>query len=298
MKKTVKVFTRILSILFLSLLLSSCKTKELLPLPNVTAIVNTYEYTIQPMDEDAKCDNTTLTAFYDGFNVIYGLNKDKIMKFCIENKTNKYLILDKSKCYVIYDGFSRELFKDVRSGRSTTYNNVQDAISSVSTNESSITLSIPPYSKWELPVEETNLDALKEYNKIITELGSHSLTPYTTNQTIEFVIPYSWDYSLSKWATSRNRLYVGNIKVEEKLCAYPGAATRYNLFMEKSYSKAGITKAGRAEYDRVTEINREIDKKNAKIKRNNYTAKVVGLSVGVPVVTLFVALLIALAAGA
>lgn len=291
MKKTVKVFTHILSILFLSLLLSSCKTKALLPLPKVTAIVNTYEYTIQPMDEDAKCDNTTLTASYDGFNVVYRLNKNRIMTFIIENKTNKYLILDKSKCYVIYDGFSRELFKDVRSGRSTTYNNVQDAINNVNTNESSITLSIPPYSKWELPVEETNLDALKEYNKIITELGSHSLTPYTTNQIIEFVIPYSWDYSLSKWATSRNRLYVGNIKVEERLCASPSHI--YFGHTNNSYTKATVTKAGRAEYDRVARLNDEIRKKNLNAKEKNDF--MLGLCIVLPpAIGLLVALLLVL----
>lgn len=295
MKKTVKVFTHILSILFLSLLLSSCKTKALLPLPKVTAIVNTYEYTIQPMDEDAKCDNTTLTASYDGFNVVYRLNKNRIMTFIIENKTNKYLILDKSKCYVIYDGFSRELFKDVRSGRSTTYNNVQDAINNVNTNESSITLSIPPYSKWELPVEETNLDALKEYNKIITELGSHSLTPYTTNQTIEFVIPYSWDYSLSKWATSRNRLYVGNIKAEERLCASP---SQINFgYTNNSYTKATVTKAGRAEYDRVARLNDEIRKKNRKAEENNEFFKMFGRCVGIPLGLGFIGILIGLASG-
>lgn len=297
MKRITKSLAHLLSILFLSSILFSCKTKELLPLPNVTAIVNTFEYTVQPMDEDAKCDNSTLTAFYDGFNVIYSLNKNRIMKFCIENKTNKYLILDKSKCYVIYDGYSRELFKDVRSGRSTTYNNVQDAINSVSTNESSITLSIPPYSKWELPIEETNLEAIKEYTSIKTELGSHSLNPYTTNQTIEFVIPYSWDYSLSKWDTSRNRLYIGNINVEEKLCAYPGAATRYNIFREKNYSKAGITKAGRAEYDRVVELNKEIERKNAKIKRNNYIAKVTSICVAVPVGLLCIMAIVSAALG-
>ena len=296
MKKTVKVFTHILSILFLSLLLSSCKTKALLSLPKVTAIVNTYEYTIQPMDEDAKCDNTTLTASYDGFNIIYGLNKDNVMKFFIENKTNKYLIIDKSKCYVIYDGFSRELFKDVRSGRSTTYNNVQDAISSVSTNESSITLSIPPYSKWELPVEETNVETVKFCYKFYKELGSYSLTPYTTNQTIEFVIPYSWDYSLSKWATSRNRLYVGNIKVEERLCASPSQINFGHTY--NSYTNATVTAEGRAEYDRVARLNDEIRKKNLNAEMNNELFKLLGLCVGVPLGVSFIAILIALAAGA
>ena len=309
MKKFKNALTSLSMLFLLSSVLFSCKTKELLPLPSypslhslppVVATVNTYEYSIQPMDEDAKCDNSTLTAFYDGFNVIYSMNENRVMKFCIENKTNKYLILDKSKCYVIYDGYSRELFKDVRSGRSTTYNNVQDAINSVSTNESSITLSIPPYSKWELPIEETNVESVKICDEFLMAKGSHPLTPYTTNQTIEFVIPYSWDYSLSKWDTSRNRLYVGNIKVEEVECASPDMCYNLAVFSGNCYSKAMVAKDGRREYDLVvaknTQIlneyslakdeirkqNDEIIKKNLNAEINNEIFKIFGIAFGVP----------------
>ena len=197
--------------------LSSCgTTKSLLPLPPVSATYNYYEYTIQNMDNIGKCDNQSLTAHYEGFDVIYSINPSRQLYFVIENKTNKSLILDKSKCYVLYDGYSKELFKDVRTGRMTTYNNVQDAINNVQTNESSITVSIPPYSKWEIPISETNIVSAKFPELFYWENGDYSFTPYTTNATTEFVIPYTYDYTLSKWNTSRNRLYIGNIHVEKR----------------------------------------------------------------------------------
>ena len=138
--------------------------------------------------------------------------------FALFMPDGKSLIIDKSKCYVLYDGYSKDLFKNVRSGRSTTYNNVQDAIDNVQTNESSITMSIPPYSKWSLPVEETNVAESKMPSTFFWDAGNHPLTAFSYgNPTIEFVIPYTFDYALAKWKTSRNKLFVGNIRVEKTL---------------------------------------------------------------------------------
>lgn len=207
-----------------SLLLTSClmllcscgSTRQLQELPPVSMTTNHYEYSIQNMDGTAQCN--ALTAIYEGFNVSYSLNSNRKMVMTIENKTNKSLIIDKSKCYVLYDGYSKDLFKNVRSGRSTTYNNVQDAIDNVQTNESSITMSIPPYSKWSLPVEETNVAESKMPSTFFWDAGNHPLTAFTDgNPTIEFVIPYTFDYALAKWKTSRNKLFVGNIRVEKTL---------------------------------------------------------------------------------
>lgn len=199
------------------MLLCSCgSTRQLQELPPVSMTTNHYEYSIQNMDGTAQCN--ALTAIYEGFNVSYSLNSDKKMVMTIENKTNKSLIIDKSKCYVLYDGYSKDLFKNVRSGRSTTYNNVQDVIDNVQTNESSITMSIPPYSKWNLPVEETNLAESRIPSIFYWDAGNHPITAFTDgNPTIEFVIPYTFDYALAKWSTSRNKLFVGNIRVEKSL---------------------------------------------------------------------------------
>ena len=207
-----------------SLLLTSClmllcscgSTRQLQELPPVSMTTNHYEYSIQNMDGTAQCN--ALTAIYEGFNVSYSLNSNRKMVMTIENKTNKSLIVDKSKCYVLYDGYSKDLFKNVRSGRSTTYNNVQDAIDNLQTNESSISMSIPPYSKWSLPVEETNVAESKMRSTFFWDAGNHPLTAFSDgNPTIEFVIPYTFDYALAKWKTSRNKLFVGNIRVEKTL---------------------------------------------------------------------------------
>ena len=226
-----------------SLLLTSClmllcscgSTRQLQELPPVSMTTNHYEYSIQNMDGTAQCN--ALTAIYEGFNVSYSLNSNRKMVMTIENKTNKSLIVDKSKCYVLYDGYSKDLFKNVRSGRSTTYNNVQDVIDNVQTNESSITMSIPPYSKWNLPVEETNLTESRIPSIFYWDAGNHPITAFTDgNPTIEFVIPYTFDYALAKWSTSRNKLFVGNIRVEKSL---------EHLYVEKSleylYSDLGQT---------------------------------------------------------
>jgi hypothetical protein len=181
----------------------------------VNVSVLNYEYGIQNMDETAKCDRNSLTAIYDGVAISFMFDDDCRLLFEIENKTNKSLILDKSKSFVLYNGYSYELFKDVRTGKVTTFNDVQDAVSSVQTNESSVTMSIPPYSKWRLPVVETNIKKSKYPTFVKYETGSYPQSVYSSEYTIEFVIPYSFDYKLAKWNTSRNRIYFDNLQVEK-----------------------------------------------------------------------------------
>lgn len=278
--------------------LCSCgSTKVLSPLPPVSITYNYYEYTIQNMDNVGKCDNQTLTAHYDGFDVIYKLNQARQMIFIIENKSNKSLILDKSKCYVLYDGYSKELFKDVRTGRMTTYNNVQDAINNVQTNESSITLSIPPYSKWEIPISETNIVSAKFPDKFYWEIGEHSFTPYTTNATTEFVIPYTYDYALAKWSTSRNRLYIGNIHVEKKSENLQlGSWPLYGNYVIEGFSN-GVFYHGEASqkdldhYRSVVNHNNTISQNNEKVENRKTNWLLIGLGIGAFAITLGVLLL-------
>lgn len=208
--------------------LSCSSSYQILPakeLPPVYVTVNHYEYGIENMDKEAKCDRNSLSAFYDGFVVRYTFSSNpsyrNTITFEIENKTEKSLIIDKSKCFVLYNGYSNELFKDIRTGKVTTFNDVQDAVSSVQTNESSVTMSIPPYSKWRLPIEETNVKQSSFPKTRKYEIGSYPQTVYTSEHTIEFVIPYSFDYKLAKWKTIRNRLFVDNIRVEKTLRDIP-----------------------------------------------------------------------------
>ena len=49
--------------------------------------------------------------------------------------------------------------------------------------------------------------------KVKYEIGSYPETVYSSENSIEFVIPYTFDYTLVKWKTSRNKLYNDNIEV-------------------------------------------------------------------------------------
>lgn len=269
--------------------LCSCgSTRQLQELPLVSMTTNHYELSIQNMDGTAQCNK--LNAIYDGFNVSYSLNSNNQMVMTIENKTNKSLIIDKSKCYVLYDGYSKDLFKNVRSGRSTTYNNVQDAIDNVQTNESSITMSIPPYSKWSLPVEETNVTVANVPSLFYWDAGNHPLSALSEgNQTTEFVIPYTFDYALAKWNTSRNRLYVGNIRVEKNLEKIYGSLS-YGQTIDKSGStpyefyRTQATSQDLLSYYQTQNYNKMIEEHNEKVekKKEGWTGvALVGIGLGV-----------------
>lgn len=266
--------------------LCSCGSiRQLQELPPVSMTTNHYELSIQNMDGAAQCNG--LNAIYEGFNVSYSLNTNNQMVLTVENKTNKSLIIDKSKCYVLYDGYSKDLFKNVRSGRSTTYNNVQDAIDNVQTNESSITMSIPPYSKWSLPVEETNVTAFNMPSLFYWDAGNHPLSALSEgNQTTEFVIPYTFDYALAKWNTSRNRLYVGNIRVEKNLEKINGSLS-YGQTIDRSGStpyefyRTQATSQDLLNYYQTLNYNIKIEEHNEKVEQTiSYTIGGVAAAIG------------------
>ena len=296
--KTINYFSKAKSAVVATALLTlfscgSAKLDPLMKLPDVPVTYNYYDFSIQNLDEIGKCDANTLTAHYDGFNVIYSVNDKRMMTFTIENKTNKSLILDKAKTFVLYDGFSKEVFKDVRTGKVTTFGNVQDAINNVQTNESSVTLSIPPYSKWTLPINESNLQIVTIPNKVYTEVGDHPFDQYSTNATIEFIIPYTFDYALAKWSTSRNRLYIGNVHVEKefltfngsRLTSYVNDGLRNNRLYHVQASSSDI-----AAYNKVVETNELITARNKEKIQKHEAAKVtwfgVGLGLGITALTM------------
>ena len=206
-----------IGIALFTLLISSCAAPNYLPCPeiNYPYIKNTYNLGIQNMDENAQIELNNLTCHYKEFDIKYKLTKDTIITFEITNKTNKSMIIDKSKCYVLRNGYATDLFKDVRSSRSTTFNNVQDAINNVQTNETSVSMTIPPYSKWTMAIKETNLKKLEKLPNFKMEPGITHLTQYDDIDVVEFIIPYSFDYSMAKWSTCRNRVYINCITSEE-----------------------------------------------------------------------------------
>lgn len=164
------------------------------------------------MDEKAKVGR--MICHYDGFDVQYDVLDKFVISLTIINNSNKSLIIDKSKSYVLYDGYSNQLFKDVRSSRSTTFNNVEDAVNNVMTNEGGVLMTIPPYAKWELPRNEVNLRSITKFPDFIEEAGIHPLTVFDNKEVVEFVIPYSYDYTMKKWSTCRNRVFVNSVNVE------------------------------------------------------------------------------------
>lgn len=196
-----------------------------------------------------------MTAHYDGFDVRYKIDNKFVVSLEIVNNTNKSLITDKSKCYVLYNGYSRDLFKDVRSSRSTTFNNVQDAINNVQTSDASVIMSIPPYSKWDLPIGESNVKNIENLPGYIQELGTYPIQSYDNPEPVEFVIPYSFDYALGKWDTSRNRVYVSQIEVSEQDNAeVPESPSLYSV-NNYMYGKEFINNLTKDEVDRINAIN-------------------------------------------
>lgn len=259
-EKVTSLFGLILTVF----ILSSCAAPTYLPRPDIMypKISNKGTFNIQNMDNNAKVESNNLTCHYDGFDVVYRISNDFVVSFDIVNNTNKSLIIDKSKSYVLYSGYSSQLFKDVRSSRSTTFNNVQDAINNVQTNEAGVSMTIPPYSKWQLPLQETNVREIKTLPDFNTVVGRHSLTPYDNKETVEFVIPYSFDYSMAKWETCRNRIYVGSIETNAYSDIY-GDANYPKMISNCDYQI--IRSNGAPDYseaNRVDAINRQRFKKH------------------------------------
>lgn len=196
---------------------ASCSAPQYLALPSTVScpvIKNTGAFGIQNMDEQAKVEIVKdLVSHYDGFDVIYTISDNFTVSFTIVNNSNKDLIIDKSQCYVLYDGNATQLFKDVRMTGSTTFNDVQGAISNVQTSHGSTMMIIPSYSKWVLPLVETNVRSIELLPDFRSTEGVYSLSQYDNPEVVEFIIPYSFDPTMRKWNTSRNRIYVNSIIV-------------------------------------------------------------------------------------
>lgn len=266
-KKTILV--SFIGYVLTAFMLVSCAAPTYLSSPiiytPVREIKNVFSFGIQNMDEKAKVDNNTITCHYDGFDFTYEIDfQNMTISFMIVNNSNKSLIIDKSKSYVLYDGYSTQLFKDVRSSRSTTFNNVQDAINNVQTNEAGVSMTIPPYSKWELPKEETNIRGLNKFPSMKYIIGIHSISQFDKEQEIvEFVIPYSFDYSLAKWETCRNRIFINSVEVTKREFKHEGG-TLYasqtplppNRLSVKEYQIIGSPDY--TEANRIDELNRQI----------------------------------------
>ena len=214
-----------LIIVVLGFILISCSGPSYLPCPTEKYRIaeKTATFVIQNMDNHAQTETSKMIAHYDGFDVEYEVSSNFVVSFVIMNNTNKSMLIDKSKCYVLYDGYSTMLYKDVRSSRSTTFNNVQDALNNVQTNESGVLMTIPPYSKYKIPLEETNLRSLKKVPTNFEIEGYSTVSVFDNPEVVEFIIPYSYDYSMAKWETSRNKVYVGGVNVVYREVLYLSA---------------------------------------------------------------------------
>lgn len=283
MHSTIKTATNLLALLIVAIALASCAAPTYLPSPTMyyPTIENTCTFGVQNMDGNANVEGNALACHYDGFDVVYNISENLVTSFVIINNTNKSLIIDKSKCYVLYEGYSTQLFKDVRSSRSTTFNNVQDAINNVQTNEAGASMTIPPYSKWELPILETNVREIKQLPEFITSAGIHAITPYDKQETVEFVIPYSYDYSMAEWKTCRNRIYVKSIEVKNTTSTSPLSINRLITLSGNQYKRIQPGNNSLIDY---TEANRVDDINWARYKKHR---KQVRISHGIWGVVLF-----------
>ena len=257
---------------------ASCSAPQYLTLPSKASfpvIKNTGSFGIQNMDEQAKVEIVKdLVSHYDGFDVKYTISSDFSISFIIVNNSNKDLLIDKSQCYVLFDGNASQLFKDVRLTGSTTFNDVQGAINNVQTSHGSVMMTIPSYSKYTLPLTETNITniLLPEFQ---SKAGVYPLSPYDNPGTVEFIIPYSFDPTMKKWKTSRNRIYVNSIVVENDSIlvsrseAYGLADGHYQyeqyptMISSTEYiSIKGNGKPNLSEVQRIDAINQELFKKH------------------------------------
>lgn len=276
--------TSLLGLIIAVLTFLSCAAPNYLPSPTIQYPIlrNTCSFGVQNMDEKAKVENSSLSCHYDGFDVKYKLNEGFVISLEIINNSNKSLIIDKSKCFVLYDGYSTQLFKDVRSSRSTTFNNVQDAINNVQTNEASVSMTIPPYSKWELPLQETNVREMKKLPAFNYSVGIHSLTPFDNQEVIEYVIPYSFDYTMAEWSTSRNRIFVNSIEVKNQMTSNQFEFKDETIFL--SQTQYQITRRnGHPDYSEANKIDALNQKK---FKKHNTAVVISHLFWGIPTLTM------------
>lgn len=197
---------------------ASCSAPHYLALPSQVqcpVVQNKGSFGIQNLDEQAKVESNNLICHYEGFDIQFTVSKDFTASFTIINNTNKDLLIDKSQCYVLYNGSASSLFKDVRLSGSTTFNDVQGAINNVQTSHGSVMMTIPAYSKWVPPIIETNVRNIQELPEPFSTTGNHSLTQYDNPEPVEFIIPYSFDPTMRAWKTTRNRVYVSSVNAQK-----------------------------------------------------------------------------------
>ena len=143
---------------------------------------------------------------------------------------------------------------------------MQDAINNVQTSEGSVSMSIPPYSKYALPVQETNVRSIQRLPLSNYSVGRHLLSPYDNQEVVEFVIPYSYDYSLSEWKTCRNRVFVNSVDVENIVTTNPSYSQAPRWISNTQYRTSVLSrdKIDYSEANRIDAINRARYKKHNK----------------------------------
>ena len=193
---------------------ASCSGPKYLALPDKVScpiIQNTCTFGIQNMDQKAKVESNNLVCHYKDFDVQYTLSDNFILSLTIINNSNTNLLIDKTKCFVMYDGNATQLFKDARMTGSTTFNDVTGS-THISTNHGRVMMIIPSYSKWSPTLNETNLRSSK-VPPFMTEVGLHHLSVYDNPEVVEFSFEYTFDKKQAKWDISRNKVYVNAVNV-------------------------------------------------------------------------------------
>ena len=213
--KKMKKWYLIIAFAVLAMAFASCSAPKYMALPNQVScpvIQNTCSFGIQNMDQKAKVENSKLTCHYKDFDVQYTISDGFILSLTIINNSNKDLLVDKTKCFVMYNGNATQLFKDARMTGSTTFNDVTGA-TNISTSHGRVMMIIPSYSKWSPTLNETNLRATEVPSFMLIE-GLHHLTVYDNPEVVEFSFEYSYDNKQAKWGSCRNKLYVNTVDVK------------------------------------------------------------------------------------
>lgn len=198
----------------LAMTFASCAAPKYTALPDKVScpvIQNTCSFGILNMDEQAKVENNNLVCHYKDFDVQYTISNDFIISLTIINNSNKDLLIDKTKCFVMYNGNANQLFKDARMTGSTTFNDVTGS-TNVSTSHDRVMMIIPSYSKWSPTLNETNLRTSRVPD-FMTIDGLHHLSVYDNPEVVEFSFEYSFDKKQAKWGYCRNKVYVNTVNV-------------------------------------------------------------------------------------
>lgn len=199
----------------LAITFASCSAPNYMALPSyvqVPCIQNTCTFGIQNMDQNAKVENSNLVCHYEDFDIQYTISDEFIISFTIINNSNKDLLIDKTKCFVMYNGNASQLFKDARMTGSTTFNDVTGS-TNISTNHGRVMMIIPSYSKWSPTLNETNLRT-SQVPEFMTTDGLHHLSVFDNPEVVEFSFEYSFDKKQAKWGNNRNKVYVSTVDVK------------------------------------------------------------------------------------